>query len=365
MKIFTIFLAIMLFVACEKDETVEKEMDVDNDVPKSDLIPDNDEFNENDSEEQDLSNPDEDEEADIDAPEKHLFNVTVKDGEIKVAQNGDDKIFFIACTNHIKLFKKNGEENKGMIDTDLPYRSPTSGFYLDGVFHQPKMDEGCDVIECVEFKGERIFKLVDYVEMGSKPYPDDFEKPEGVNLPDTIPEYKTVPLYGTIELRIEYSTDSECSDNESVIIKESHLLTIESPAKAPAKYAFKNLSCGNSYTGDDTEGFQIIETEDSLNSEMKKLFGQETPPKLEVDFSKESLALIRFGEKGSGGYGVKFTDFMEYGDFIAAEVLYSTPGNCDADSVMTYPYCIASFKRSVKPVYTIEHRLHAECDSEN
>lgn len=116
----------------------------------------------------------------------------------------------IPCTRQTTLVKANGE---AWIDERPPCGEP---YFIDGVYEENELDpscNGCGVLTCAPFPRYHSFDTIDYVQIGTRPDPNDGAggEPGGAGAPNEIPDIRSSIFRGPLTLTIRYYADGRCS----------------------------------------------------------------------------------------------------------------------------------------------------------
>lgn len=105
------------------------------------------------------------------------------------------------------------------IETD-PDRvgDPFDGYWLDGAFRYPQLDEGCDVLSCERLEDLAVGRTM-YTQTGTDAPADDTQEyldtyGWGQTAAESVAVVESAPLEGDIRLTVTYHRSSHCDDTE-------------------------------------------------------------------------------------------------------------------------------------------------------
>ncbi len=122
----------------------------------------------------------------------------IKSNKFQAHING----YIQTCLDYPKIFiyeNKNWRE----VNTQLPLEKE---FFLDGKFHEYIM---CDYVVCNKIEEPLEINLIEYIKVGERKAPKEkWTKYK-------VPVYKTKNLRGKIKIKLNYYTNSDCTNNKT------------------------------------------------------------------------------------------------------------------------------------------------------
>ncbi|MGL1958764.1 MAG: protease complex subunit PrcB family protein [Colwellia sp.] len=102
----------------------------------------------------------------------------------------------------------------------------------------------------------------------------------------------------------------------------------------------------------------VIQDEANYLHYLEQINLNSNTPVPDIDFTQTMLILVNSGEKSSSGHQIEITRIDETETSINVHYTTTTPptddNNCNQDTVITYPYCLASTPVNNKAVNFIE-----------
>jgi hypothetical protein len=132
------------------------------------------------------------------------------DRNVRVVFDGSQGAWELVCgSTETSLIKAN---HRPFVDERPACGTP---YYLDGRYDENVESEicyGCDYVACVPFPASKTFSVLEYVQNGVRPAPDDGAGGEAGagGAPPDIADIYSHPYPGPYELTIRYYTDRTC-----------------------------------------------------------------------------------------------------------------------------------------------------------
>ena len=150
----------------------------------------------------------------------------VSKDDITIAQSGDsvfvdiqhtsNKYIMTCSTPVIQLAQMAEDGSTTPLETDVEAVGDRyTGYWLDGEFVYPSLDEGCDVLMCVPIEENPTQILISYEVTGEAAPPDDLDtwlKENGgwMEAEEMVTVVESAPILDRVEVMFSYYEDAEC-----------------------------------------------------------------------------------------------------------------------------------------------------------
>lgn len=110
----------------------------------------------------------------------------------------------------------------------------------------------------------------------------------------------------------------------------------------------------SSYGGNESNGYEIIESEDKLKKELLRLnVPNEIIDTLEIDFKKNVVLILHLGEKNTGGYGIIVENIQFENETLIVQSKKTFPEKGGyVTMALTNPFCVTIIPKAAK--YIVE-----------
>lgn len=146
-----------------------------------------------------------------------IDDVTQEDGTLTVTTTPGEDLYYLTCAaDLLKLSQMNDDGTAAPLTTDPDdVGDRYAGYWLDGSFVYPALDEGCDMIVCMPVPESISVGLMSYGNAGDTAPPDDLEawleeNAPGMDAAETVADVQSNPISGTIKIELSYFSDAEC-----------------------------------------------------------------------------------------------------------------------------------------------------------
>jgi hypothetical protein len=150
--------------------------------------------------------------VDASRPRSGPFSVKLQGDEVMLSITGGGPLYFMTCTNAIKLEKPDGSGWTSLRDD----RSSLFGFFLDGDYFPPQINGGCDFSYCAKATTGSVGSALEYVQTGTRPLESNAPPaPAGISAANPASDIKTQPYTGKLRVTLIYARDAQCATRET------------------------------------------------------------------------------------------------------------------------------------------------------
>ena len=160
-----------------------------------------------------------------------------EESDVSVSQEGDEIVvniesapamFIETCmTPVVELAQVNDDGSLSELETDVEdIADQYSGYWLDGEFVYPSLDEGCDMVMCVQLESNPSERLISYAVTGEDVPPDDLEawlEENGgwMEVATSVSVVESVVITGDLEVSLSFYEEADCSGELQVLTLET------------------------------------------------------------------------------------------------------------------------------------------------
>ncbi|GEM_PF-4789225 len=133
----------------------------------------------------------------------------------------------LLCTNFVKFYRVDDGVREQLTSATLYPLDAWEGYILDGEVVPPVGGMGCDILFCTPMAelASSDFKLVEYEFVGVHRLTDEektamlatsgYAWSQQGGVPDTLNEYTSSPVHGTVEVELTYYRSEDCDLSEA------------------------------------------------------------------------------------------------------------------------------------------------------
>jgi len=137
---------------------------------------------------------------DAEAVQLPTFTARLSGTQIWLDAQSDRPLFLSSCADEVVLEKRSGDGWTAPRD-DRPPSTEHPGYYLDGVFEPPNMNNGCDISGCYELdESIPVGLAIEYEQVGTMAPPPGSRSPA-----ELVAVIVSHPLEGDLRVRVRYS----------------------------------------------------------------------------------------------------------------------------------------------------------------
>jgi hypothetical protein len=143
------------------------------------------------------------------------LRVTYVGDAIYVTASAAQPIYIESCSQALRLEKRKADGSWGpLLDQRFP-SSSNPGYYLDGLFIAPSMNNGCDVVACSRLSAPMfVARAEEYIRNGSKEPPLNSSVTES-----TVPSIESRAFSGAARIHLAYSTEASCGAMRTTVLE--------------------------------------------------------------------------------------------------------------------------------------------------
>lgn len=148
--------------------------------------------------------------------------------DISLHQDGDQVVvdiqeappmFVQSCmTPVLQLAQLEDDGTLSALETDVESAGDRwEGYWLDGVFVYPSLDEGCDMVVCMPLSDNPSLDLIAYTVVGDEAPPEELEawlEENGgwMEAAESVAVVESMPITGELEVTLSFHESGECDD---------------------------------------------------------------------------------------------------------------------------------------------------------